>query len=147
MGKTLESIMNGLSEVVLTGISEPTVDISENEEIIGEMSDMQKKLYTLSAAYTAKSKILGSIGTAKILYSTVEMCRERLIDEMSKDISIRKAFIYERTADAIHRLLWLDMQEECGSERFVIGIRKGFKIVTLKDMESQIAGGLAEREV
>lgn len=123
---TLEVLFNGTFMEDL-GISDmkmmdPKADIAKEEGFVGEMNDVEKRVYSLSMTLERMANLL------KV---------ETEFGDYDKETSMRtmtKAVILKERAKMLKDLLWCLIGERfpVSSPEFGHGVREGFKIVTFR---------------
>jgi len=124
----------------------PSGKIDETETIIGEMTDLQKQLYTVWSSHEdairqqmedimtelgISSPNLSGIGIVAALIAVpadnIEKFEDRL-DQLRPQV---------KRIDILQKIFWEDVRRVTPAEGKEIGVRKGFQIVTIEDEGEQ----------
>jgi hypothetical protein len=132
----LDLLPNELDLIEENDLIDPGSPVEKGEEVIGVMTFRQKQLYTLLEKF---SKELDEL-VVEAKYAPFEKQKEYII--RINELSEKKKILYEIFYVSIkdHFDIWRKMPnwEEEGIEG--IGVRQGFKVVTIKEQK----GGLSD---
>lgn len=136
MGKFVGQLNSEIESV--TDYFEPISGVAENETVIGEMTEFQKKLYTLSSRIS-RQLAEGLESVFKDWQETVKP--EQTISEVFHSIDelknrTRVPELHEKL-HALTDLLYVDIGEETGVWEKPKGVRRGFVVVVIEDEEKQ----------
>jgi hypothetical protein len=113
-------LMKEIYDVKIDDSYEPSSDVTEEEKIIGELNDSEKKMY--------------------IFYSTsIKDLKDMLLS--GNPIEPGKACRLGRLGDAIRDMFWVFLEHRLnlleGYDGAAIGLRKGWKVVIVPENESK----------
>jgi hypothetical protein len=113
-----------LDNIKASDIIEPNFKAEKGDRIVGTMSDATKRLFTLCCwlEKEADQAILDR-----------KYCTKS--DEERLDIKINQCKV---RASFIRTAMWISIKDELGLWNSNIGIRSGFKVVTMEDSEGDI---------
>ena len=107
----------------IKGFIEPEFTIKNTDKVVGEMSELTKKLFTLG-------RLLEKDGNQNKLDSHYCADNEHKLELEAK------AAEYTMKAQAVKILMWIGVREELQLWSANIGIRSGFKVVVIPDNDN-----------
>ena len=120
--KLLPLELSGIDEPDLV---EPGYTLGRNDNPVGEMSDMVKRLFTLG-------QLLEKDANQANL--DARFCTDR-----RKKVELQtRANEFITKATVIKELMWISIKDEFGLWNMNVGVRAGFKVVTMPDNEDSI---------
>ena len=118
--KLLPLELSGMDKVE---IIEPEYPVGKNDHLVGEMSDMTRRLFTLG----------------RLLEKDANQSK---LDAQYCPDKARKAELQSRAnefmvkSNIIKELMWVGIKDEFGLWNISIGVRAGFKVVTMPDSQN-----------
>lgn len=116
MIKLLEELLGEAQAIPLEEVDNPDPQVADAEEVIGELSDNQKKLYTLKNRLIDEGKRLSMM---QILHHNPEM-NNRLFELVHKHA-------------LLHELFWSSIMYDLNAWTANLGVRRGWLIVNCPD--------------
>uniref|UniRef100_A0A6M3JEH3 Uncharacterized protein n=1 Tax=viral metagenome TaxID=1070528 RepID=A0A6M3JEH3_9ZZZZ len=118
MSTWLKLLTMELDSIAKADFMEPPEALSPNDNVIGDMDDSDKRLFTLSRLLIrdAQQNKLDS-----------NFCP----DKGRREELENKAMNYGAKAQVVKELLWIGLRDRFGLWNGTIGIRAGFKVVTI----------------
>lgn len=113
----LEVIRQDLKQISDNDFIEPSAELEESEEVLGEVSPHLRRLWTLTAIMQKKA----ALAKVEMVFHSVPARREEL-----------RAQVWELTskAETLRKLFWIEVNDEFSSwSKHGIGIRRGWKVI------------------
>lgn len=120
MSEWLKILPLALSEMDESDIMEPEHPIGENDHLIGEMSDITRRLFTLG-------RLLQKDATQSAL--DAQYCN----DKTKKAELQARASEFAAKSKVLKDIMWIGIHDEFGLWGVSTGVRSGFKVVTIPD--------------
>lgn len=120
--KLLPLELSGIDE---SDLIEPGFKPEKNDNVVGEMPDMCRRLFTLG---------LGLEKTARQYLLDAQYCTDKAV----KSQLLAKANESAKKAQVLMLLMWIGIRDELELWGENIGMREGFKVVTRPDMDDDV---------
>ncbi len=121
-----------LKELVNMEPVEEDEEVGDNEEIIGDMNDLEKSCYAFLELNrkAGKQKIADYLKMLATHINLEEEDLEEKISELQKDQKESEKIIEQM--DLVKKIMWDSIESRLNTDGSSIGIRKGFKIVVFE---------------
>jgi len=113
----LKFLLIELSEIKMEDFIEPSGDIGPADREVGQMTEDQKKIFTL----VQKNERAAAEYLINGRYAQNDNVRNE---------ALKKASELKQKSDTLREIMWISIKDEFGLWAESIGVRKGFKVVT-----------------